>query len=400
LSGETTARLLRSMPIWPLAATLAVQTLATMAMYSVPAVAPEVAQDLGVSGTLVGGFVATAYGVGILSALASPGLVRRYGGVRTTQVVLLAAGGMLALAALGSGVPGLALAAVVLGLGYGAAAPASTHLLVPQTPRPVFNLVMSLRQIGVPLGGVLAALILPPLALSMGWRTALLLEVGPILLLIVLMEIPRKHWDSDREPGRRVFGRALLQPFALLAESRFRRLSLAAFVYSGIALCLVAFMTVQLTTVVGLTLVQAGQILAAYQIAGSISRPIWGWIADRLLSPAQTLAVHGIGMAVCTGLTGLYGPGWPVWAVLANAVLAGCTAGGYTGVAYAEYAALGGARRTEATGLGTAIMFAGGMAVPPLFGLSVSTSGFGTSSMIGAVAALGSGVLLALPQRR
>ena len=45
------------------------------------------------------------------------------------------------------------------------------------------------------------------------------------------------------------------------------------------------------------------------------------------------------------------------------ALLAGCSAGGYTGVAYAEYAALGGARRTEATGLGTAIMFSGGMLV-------------------------------------
>ena len=120
-------------------------------------------QDLHVSGTLVGGFVATAYGVGIVSALLSPGMVRKYGGVRATQAVLLAAAGMLALAALGSGVTGLALAAVVLGLGYGAAAPASTHLLVPQTPQPVFNLVMSLRQIGVPFGGVMAALILPPL---------------------------------------------------------------------------------------------------------------------------------------------------------------------------------------------------------------------------------------------
>ncbi|MFL5286779.1 MAG: hypothetical protein ACJ8AW_38835, partial [Rhodopila sp.] len=137
MSGETTTRLLRSMPFWPLAATLAVQTLATMAMYSVPAIAPEVAQDLAVSGALVGGFVATAYGVGILSALLSPGLVRRHGGVRATQAVLLAAAGMLALAALGHGIVGLALAAVVLGLGYGAAAPASTHLLVPQTPRPV-----------------------------------------------------------------------------------------------------------------------------------------------------------------------------------------------------------------------------------------------------------------------
>jgi hypothetical protein len=81
-----------------------------------------------------------AYGVGILSALLSPGMVRRYGGVRATQVVLLAAAGILAFAALGSGVSGLALAAIVLGLGYGAAAPASTHLLVPQTPQLVFNL--------------------------------------------------------------------------------------------------------------------------------------------------------------------------------------------------------------------------------------------------------------------
>ena len=135
----------------------------------------------------------------------------------------------LLLAALGSGVTGLALAAVVLGLGYGAAAPASTHLLVPQTPQPVFNLVMSLRQIGVPLGGVLAALILPPLALAIGWRSALLAELGPVLLLMVSMEFPRRRWDGDREPARRVFGRALWQPFALLSDSRFRRLSVASF---------------------------------------------------------------------------------------------------------------------------------------------------------------------------
>ena len=42
-------------------------------MYSLPALAPEIARDLHVAGTLVGSFVATAYGVGILSALISPG---------------------------------------------------------------------------------------------------------------------------------------------------------------------------------------------------------------------------------------------------------------------------------------------------------------------------------------
>ena len=172
------------MPILPLLATLAVQTLATMALYSMPTLAPAVARDLHVNGALVGGFVATAYGVGIVSALLSPGLIRRYGGVRTTQAVLLAAAGMLAIAASSLGIAGLACAAIVLGSGYGAAAPASTHLLVPHTPRSIFNLVMSLRQIGVPLGGVFAALILPPLVPILGWRGSLLVELVPVFLLM------------------------------------------------------------------------------------------------------------------------------------------------------------------------------------------------------------------------
>jgi MFS family permease len=398
MSRPSTFGELRAMPLWPLIATLAVQTLATMALYSLPAVAPAVAQDIGVSGTLVGDFVAAVYGIGIVSALVAPGFVRRYGGVRATQVVLLATAGMLLLAAFGPGFRGLAAAAIVLGLGYGAAAPASTHLLVPHTPKPVFNLVMSLRQIGVPLGGVAGALMLPPLALVIGWRAGLLIELIPVVLLIALMEIPRRRWDADREPGRRLWGRALLQPFTLLHDRRIRRLSGATFVYAGIALCLIAFMTVQLTTVVGLTLVRAGQILALYQIAGSVSRPIWGWVADRWLTPPQMLAVLGIGMGACSAVTGFYGPGWPVWVITLNAVLAGCTSGGYTGVAYAEYAALGGTRRTEATGLGTAMMFAGCMVVPPLFGMSITLlRGYTASYMIGGALVILSGIVLALP---
>src|ERR1700759_3144328 len=164
------------MPLWPLIASLAAQTLATLALFSLPAIAPAVASALGVSGELVGLFVALAYGVGIVSALLSPGFILRYGGVRALQGVLGATAAMLLLAA-GGTVAWLGVAAVVLGLGYGAAAPASTHLLVPHTPARVFNMVMSLRQIGVPLGGVLGAVILPPVTLALGWRWALLVQI-------------------------------------------------------------------------------------------------------------------------------------------------------------------------------------------------------------------------------
>ncbi len=61
------------MPLWPLLATLAVQTLATMAVFSLPAAAPEVVRDLGVDGGLVGLFVSMIYGVSVASAMFSPG---------------------------------------------------------------------------------------------------------------------------------------------------------------------------------------------------------------------------------------------------------------------------------------------------------------------------------------
>jgi MFS family permease len=369
------SRGLRSVPVWPLAAALAVQTLATMAQFSVPAAAPEIARELGVPATLSGMFVSIVYTVGIGSAVLSPGFVHRYGAVRVSQIVMLAVFGML-LAATGGSVVALAAGAVVLGLAYGAIAPSGTHLLVPHTPTSVFNLVMSLRQIGVPLGGVLGALIVPPIAVAADWRLAMLVQIAPTLLLLALLEIPRRRWDADRDPHRPLWSDALPRQLAMLRQNRMiRRLSFASFVYSGTQLCFVAFMTVQLTGVARLGLVQAGFALALYQMAGSVSRPIWGWMADRYLSPTSMLAGLGFGMAAVTLAAARLGPGWP-WAAMAGlAVLAGATASGYTGLVYAEYARLGGTHGTEATGLGTAMAFAGVMVFPSAFGAAVNALG-------------------------
>jgi hypothetical protein len=56
-------------------------------------------------------------------------------------------------------------------------------------------------------------------------------------------------------------------------------------------------------------------------------------------------------------------------------MVAGATASGFTGIAYAEYARLGGARRTEATGLGAAMMFAGVMILPSVVSVVVTLTG-------------------------
>lgn len=107
------------------------------------------------------------------------------------------------------------------------------------------------------------------------------------------------------------------------------------------------------------------------------------------------LGLLGLGMAAaCFGM-GPVGSSWPWGAVLGLAMLSRATAGGYTGVAYAEYARLGGVRRTEATGLGTAVMFAGVMILPSVFGAAVKASGgYQWPYWILAVLAAGCGLLL------
>jgi len=89
------------------------------------------------------------------------------------------------------------LGAALLGLAYGATAPDSAHLLVPRTPLRMMNLVLSIRQIGVPLGGVLAGLVMAPLTLSLWWQAALLWQTLPVLLTVLLLESIRRHWDVD-----------------------------------------------------------------------------------------------------------------------------------------------------------------------------------------------------------
>ncbi len=388
------------MPLWPLVATLAVQTLATMAVFSLPAAAPEVVRDLGVDGGLVGLFVSMIYGVSVASAMFSPGFIRRYGAVRVSQVILVSAAAMLAITS-GGTLTCLGLGALAIGVGYGATAPAATHLLVPQTPPKIFNLVMSIRQIGVPLGGVLGALIVPPLVLAFGWRAAMAVQVIPALVLTGLLEIPRRRWDADRDPRYRIAGRGLLNPLRLLGENAaIRRLSVASFVYSGIQLAFIAFMTVHLTGAAGFDLLGAGRALAVYQVCGAVSRPIWGWVADKFLSPARMLGLQGLIMAGAAVATGAFSAGWPVWLVLLVCGVAGATASGYTGLAFAEYARLGGSRRTEATGLGAAMMFTGVMLIPSTMGFTLAATGnymlcFTALAVMAAI----SGVIVGAPVR-
>ena len=188
-----------ALPVIPvLFFTTTTQALATLGILALAAVAPRAAQELGISTALIGYQVALSFFGGMQTALFGGGFVRRLGAARTSQIALWLVGAGAILSAAGS-VPTLALGALVMGWGYGMTNPAASHLLSRAPSTGHMNLIFSIKQCGVPIGAVIAGMLMPPITLSAGWRAALL-ACGVLSLAFSGFLQPRRAvWDDDRQ---------------------------------------------------------------------------------------------------------------------------------------------------------------------------------------------------------
>jgi MFS family permease len=173
--------------------------------------------------------------------------VRRWGALRLAQLCLLSAGAGVALLSTGQ-VAGVAAGAVLMGMGYGPLNPASSHLLNRVSPPRHLSKIFSLKQTGVPLGGVLAGALLPPLVLWGGWRVAALCVAGVCVLLAAALQPLRAGFDVDRAPATRVGLASLAEPARVaLADRAGRPLALSSFFFAALQLCLGTYLVAYLS---------------------------------------------------------------------------------------------------------------------------------------------------------
>ncbi|ARU06356.1 MFS transporter [Comamonas serinivorans] len=356
--------------VWgTLTITLAIQSMVAMALLSLPVIASEVAPQLGVAVSWVGGYVALAYVAAMLSSLGSGALVKRFGAIRASQLGLLACAAGLALSAVPH-VGVMALGALAVGMGYGPITPASSHLLAQSTPPHRMALVFSLKQTGVPLGGLLAGASVPGLSLWLGWSGALLAVAAVSVVLAGVAQPLRAALDADRQPHARLGGAALSEPVRLvLGEPTLARLAACSFVFSATQLALTAYLSTFLTHDLGVGLVLAGLWLSWAQTGGVLGRVAWGYVADRWLGPRWTLIGLALLMAACALATANLQMSWPLWAIGVLLVAFGASAVGWNGVYLSEVA------RQAPTGLASmatggtlAITFMGNVFGPTAFG--------------------------------
>ncbi|MGB7541645.1 MAG: MFS transporter, partial [Burkholderiales bacterium] len=376
------------------AMTLAVQALTSMAL-AVPAVlAPVAAADLGVAPTRIGMWVGFAYLLAMFGGLACGTLIGRYGPVRMFQAAALCVALGLAAGAIAHPVL-IMICGALLGTAHGLVNPASSTILAAAAPARMRAMIFSIKQTGAPLGSAVAGTLLPALLLWTDWRHAVLaLALAGAAFIAVLGPFRRVH-DRDRNPDQRLHISRLGAPIVeVWADRPILALALASAAFSSVQMSLTTYLISFLKLELGYTLVAAGLIFSAAQVAGVLGRILWGAVADRLFEPRLVLAALGVTMALCGVAATSFTASWPFAGIVTVCVLYGATAIGWNGVFLAEVARLAPEGRVAVvTGATQFFTFAGVLVGPPLFGaIAAATGSYGNGFILFAALPLVTGL--------
>jgi len=317
-------------------ALIAGHTMSSMAVLVLPAVAPAVAHDYGIDASLIG-YQISLLSIGMLASLTLLGnMSRKIGACRTNQIGhALAAGGLLIM--LLPSAPFLILGSFVIGLGYGMLTPSASYLLVRFTPPERRNFVFSLHQVGIPLGGIFAALLAPAVAVLAGWRWSVVLSVALLCAVIVLMQRGRGPWDDDRDPASpAVTANPLAGVAAIWRHPMLRRMAIAGGCFSWAQFCAAAFAVVACVEALDMSLIVAGTVLTVVQVSSAFGRVFMGWLVDRVHDTALVLAWNaGVLVLACLAALAM-SPTLPLPAVYLLFAVLGGASGCWPGVILAE----------------------------------------------------------------
>jgi predicted MFS family arabinose efflux permease len=382
-----------------LALIMAAQVMANVGPLGIPSIAPLIRENLGLSVTQAGSFLSAYYIGPVLFSLPAGWLADRWG-VRGAMILgqgLIAIG--LFAAAAAPSFPFLVAILVLAGAGYGVLNPTTTKAGMAWFPPHQRATVVGLKQIGLPGGGALGALMMPPVALAFGWRTAVAFSaavVGGLTLLTWAL------YHDLPEPVSAGPVRARAGFWTVLANRDLWLVGFSTLIFAGVQTVFLSFLVLYLRDVVELPLVVAAKYLVAAQVSGVAGRVLFGLLSDRIFGGQRriVLAIAGVGSIGCAVLLAGLAPGAGPGLLVPLAAGIGFFGVGWNGVQHTLMAELAGPRAAgTAVGLGLAISSLGVTVCPPVFGLVVERVGgygFAWATLAGGMVAA---LLLLIPVR-
>lgn len=151
---------------------------------------------------LIGGFV---YIGAIIGALLAPALAERVGRKRVLllAITVFSAGALLTGLSTSGGV--LAVARFLTGFGVGGALTTAMTVARNSAPPQRGSLVVTITMAGIPLGGVVAALLAIPVLPAFGWRPMFFVGAGLALAIVVAVALMTIPTDTPQEVANRAW---------------------------------------------------------------------------------------------------------------------------------------------------------------------------------------------------
>lgn len=341
-------------------------------------------EEFGWSGSSIGYLTASNALGGLMILIFGSSTLRQLGGTRTLQIVLVVGTASMVLFYY----PSMSVALVAcfaMGMSNGAANPAGSEVLQRFSPPDMRNLMFSIKQAGVPLGGMIAGLCIPVVIFLVGWRLALLVcavvVLVPTALTWRLSEILDVKAVAKRSRGSVMPTlqslRMLVVPLASLGNNRgLMKMSIVGSLFAVSQSCWFTFTVVYLVDRLGFSLSLAGAIFAVMQVGGVVGRIALGWLSDRLGSATASLSIAALFSAGTTILLGFTSPQWPLWSLIVLALVAGFSAASWNGVQIAEVARRSPPHQIAETAAGASILVSlVNIVAPAAFAATVAISG-------------------------
>ena len=352
-----------------------VQGTGAVAGFWLPAIAPEVADNVGLNASLIAYPVLLLYIFAMISSLFAGGFVNRFGAWRTSQLALLLIG-ISHLMFMGGSLLLIALGSVVLGWAYGMITPPASHLLSKVVTKKNRNLIFSIRFTGVPIGGVLAGILAPQVALEFGWQQSMLFSVIVAASLCLAMQPFRRKWDSDRSSDTALLRNPLTDLQLVWRLTSLRWVALYGMCMGAIQTTLTTFTVTMLVEDIGYSLVLAGLGLSVIQFSSIFGRVAWGWVADKINNGLLTLMIIALIAMICAVITITLSPQWPHLLVYTLCFVFGVAGMGWNGVYASEIVRLSPKNDvSKTTGASFFITFSGVFIGPLLFSAGYSIVG-------------------------
>jgi MFS family permease len=272
----------------------------TAAMQTVPGVlGPLVESDLRIGQATLGLLAAAATG-GMALGMLPGGLLTDRFGERSIMSLGVGGAGVAMLAASMASSPNLLIVLfLAASIGAAFAATGGPKTIVRWFAPNRRGTAMGIRQTGLPLGGLLASLLLPTIAIHTDWRFALriaaMLAIAVALLFYALYQEP----PSMAAPRSSTPARSVLVSRAFLAATA------CALTLQTAQACTLAYVSVDLHRVLGLSAVVAPLFLAIALIGGAVGRVGWGAVGDLIGNRKALSAVCAMAAASCVAMATL-----------------------------------------------------------------------------------------------